>query len=117
MNRQQAIGTPSGRAAYILGQASAMLGVVLSMMWGMAFVLILAHAQYLQAHGGGAPSWIDEAALPIEPALFGLALGGLGLFISRARNHTAPLPVVVGLVANCIPLALAWTLQLLRADL
>ncbi|CAN5893717.1 hypothetical protein BH23PLA1_BH23PLA1_09560 [soil metagenome] len=117
MNRQQAMTTPSGCASYILGQASAMLGVLISLIWGFVFVLVLAHVEYSHAHSLGVGAKIESITLPIELALFGLALGGLGLLIARWKGYTAPVPVLIGLVSNCIPLALAVALQLLRASL
>lgn len=117
MNRNQAMATPSGCASYMLGQASAMFGILLSLMWGFAFVLILARLEYSQAHTNGlGGSGIESITLPVEPALFGLALGGLGLLIARWKGYTTPLPVLIGLVANCLPLAMAVTLQVLHAS-
>jgi hypothetical protein len=117
MNRNQAMTTPSGCVSYMLGQASAMFGILLSLMWGFVFVLALAHLEYAQAHSVGmAGSGIEAIRLPIEPALFGLALGGLGLLIARWKGYTTPLPVLVGLVSNCLPLAMAVALQVLRVS-
>ncbi len=117
MNRNQAMTTPSGCVSYMLGQASAMFGVLLSLMWGFVFVLILARVEYSQAHTSGiGGSGIESFTLPIEPALFGLALGGLGLLIARWKGYTTPLPVLIGLVSNCLPMALAVALQVLRVS-
>jgi hypothetical protein len=71
--------------------------------WTFAFVVIFPQ-QRAAAHG----------ALPIEPPLIGLALGAVGLLLSRFCQEPIARFSVAGLIANTVPLILALLLLFLR---
>ena len=117
MRAYHAINGPADYLSWLLGHVSAMMGVLLTVMWGFTFVLLVAHAEYNLAHSVGATSGIEGMALPVEPPVFGLSLGALALTVSRWKGQKAPAAVVVGLVSNLLPLALAFAWPLIRATL
>jgi hypothetical protein len=106
----------SGFAFYVprvLGQIAALMGAILSVMWGLIFVLILAHEQYRHLNPEGAAQDLMGFGLPIEPPLVGLGIAGVALGILQMTNQKSPFSVIFGLVANCIPLLLALSLRLM----
>ena len=93
----------------LLGQASAILGLVITVGWTFAFVMALPNKA---GHWASGP----HALLPIGPPLIGLALGGLGLLIARWGRVPIARFSVAGLILNTLPLALALLLLALRAS-
>jgi hypothetical protein len=92
----------------VLGQASTLVGLMLALGWAFAFALI---ATSKSASWGTGP----QATLPIEPPLFGLALGVLGLLVARMGRQPVARYAVAGLVLNALPLVLTLVLLALRA--
>jgi hypothetical protein len=92
-----------GALAFLLGQASALWGLVLAPAYWLGFAVLLPHGR----HGASATG----LALPMLWPVVGLALGGLGLLLSRhSRARVAGL-AVAGLVLNAMAPALAMFLR------
>ena len=82
----------------LLGQVSALLGVMLTLGYLFAFALVLPNKA---AHWSSGP----RGSLYIEPPLIGLARDGLGLLIARCgRVHVARFSVE-GLISGRVPVA------------
>ncbi len=96
---------PSSNLAWFLGYVSAVLGLALSLMWGLAFVVMNSHA----AGTGHGPVGAG-LSLPALPPLIGLGVALIGLAVGRVDGRPTPWSVTIGLVANIVPLALvvAW---------
>lgn len=91
----------------VLGQASTLVGLMLALGWAFAFVVIVPS----RAVGWGAG---PQATLPIEPPLFGLALGVLALLVAKLGRQPIARYAVAGLVLNALPLVLTLVLLVLR---
>jgi hypothetical protein len=86
--------------ALFLGQASLLFGIMVAFGWTLAFALILPQR--------GAPAVAGHPlGLPIEPPLVGLAIGALGLIISRWSHQPVARFSVAGMIFNALSLALA----------
>ena len=93
----------------LLGQASALLGMMLTLGYLFAFALVLPNKA---AHWSSGP----QGSLDIEPPLIGLALGALGLLIARCGRVRVARFSVAGLILNALPLALALFLLAIRTS-
>ncbi len=91
----------------LLGQASALLGLMIMLGWMLAFVLVVPQKAVGWAAG-------PRLMLPFEPPLIGLMLGALGLAAARLTHQPIARFSIAGLVFNAIPLALAVALILAR---
>jgi hypothetical protein len=85
--------------AFLLGQASVLLGLMLTLGWSFAFALIA-----VQEAG-------PTLLLPIGPPLIGLGLGAAGCLLGRGANPPVAKYGVAGLAFNAVPLALALLLM------
>lgn len=81
--------------SFLLGQASMLLGLMLTLGWTFAFAVILEQKS-------GPPLF-----LPIVPPVIGLAMGGAGLKLAQGTQPSIAKYSVAGLVFNALPLALA----------
>src|SRR5512133_1869121 len=77
----------------LLGQVSALLGVMLTLGYLFAFALVLPNKA---AHWSSGP----RGSFYIEPPLIGLALGALGLLIARWGRVRVARFSVAGLILN-----------------
>ncbi|HEX8199224.1 MAG TPA: hypothetical protein VF590_01960 [Isosphaeraceae bacterium] len=100
---------PLGYISRFLGMASVLLGSALALMWGLAFVVIAAHLEYVGASGG------PPLRLPVELPLVGLALGALGWLIAWGSRQPVACPAIAGVIANAVPLVLAVLLLVIHA--
>jgi len=91
----------------LLGQASILLGLMLALGWAFAFAVIVPQRAVGWAAGA-------HGTLPIEPPLIGLALGGVGLFLSRYCSEPIARFSVAGMILNTVPLVLALVLLFMR---
>lgn len=91
----------------LLGQASILLGLMVALGWAFAFTLIVPQRAVGWASGA-------HGALPIEPPLIGLALGGVGLLLSRYCGEPIARFSVAGMILNTLPLILALILLFMR---
>ena len=94
--------------SFLLGHASALLGLALTISWSFAFAYLT-----LPVMMGWAARPTD--VLPIEPPVIGLALGGIGLLIARVGEQPVARYSVAGLALNAVPLVLALVLLALRS--
>jgi hypothetical protein len=92
-----------------LGQASALLGVMLAGAWTLALVLIVPPKAFGLAAG---PRFL----LPIEPPLAGVVIALVGLLFARWSDQPVARYSVAGLIINALPLALAIALLVLRGS-
>ena len=99
---------PLGYISRFLGMASVLLGSALALMWGLAFVVIVAH---LEHDGPSGP----PLRLPFELPLVGLVLGAFGWLIARCSRQPVACPAIAGVIANAVPLALAALLLAIHA--
>jgi hypothetical protein len=88
--------------ALLLGQTSLLFGFMVALGWTLAFALIVPTKAHAWMTGQG-------MALPLEPPLIGLTLGGLGLLAAHwSRGHE---PVakfsVAGIVFSTLAMGLA----------
>jgi hypothetical protein len=86
--------------ALLLGQASLLFGLMVTLGWTLALALILSpHAS----------AWTTgvRLSLPIEPPLIGLAIGALGLVIARWSREPVARFSVAGMLFNALSLGLA----------
>jgi hypothetical protein len=81
--------------AFLLGQASVLLGLMLTLGWSFAFALIL-----VQKAG-------PTQLLPVVPPLIGLGLGAAGCLMGRGAHPPVAKYGIAGLAFNAVPLALA----------
>lgn len=86
--------------ALLLGQVSLVFGMMMALGWTLAFALTL--PQKGNAWMGGVP-----VALPVEPPLIGLAIGALGLFVSRWSHQPIARYSVAGMIFSALSLTLA----------
>jgi hypothetical protein len=86
--------------SFVLGQASAWMGIVVALVWGLTFAIVLP-----QRGNGWAVG--PHLALPLWPPLIGLTLGGFGLLLGLESDRPVVRFSVAGLVFNAIALALA----------
>ncbi len=93
----------------LLGQVSALLGVMLTLGYLFAFALVLPNKA---AHWSSGP----RGSLYIDPPLIGLALAALGLLIARWGRVRVARFSVAGLILNALPLALALFLLAIRTS-
>ena len=105
---------PLAYVARFLGMTSVLLGTILALTWGFAFVVITAHLEFHHGVGLNLPAG-QPLRLPIEPPLVGLAFGGLGWLIARLSRQPVACPSIAGLVANTVPLVLAILLLVLHS--
>lgn len=91
--------------ALLLGQASAILGLMIGLGWTLAFGLILSSRLGVGTAG-------VSYTLPFGPPLIGMAIGALALMIARWSCEPISRFAIAGLVFNAIPLALAIALAL-----
>jgi len=106
--------SPLGYVSRFLGMASALLGWSLAMMWGLAFVVIVANLEFKDPLGGSHPAE-PPMQLPIELPLVGLALGALGWLIARVSRQPVARPSIAGVITNAVPLVLAVLLIVIHA--
>jgi hypothetical protein len=100
MRTQRFMGRAAWLTALLLGQTSMLLGVMLALGWTLAFALIMPTKSHAWMTGRG-------LGLPIEPPLIGLALGTLGLLVSRWSREPVARFSVAGMIFNALSLALA----------
>jgi hypothetical protein len=84
----------------LLGQASLLFGLMIALGWTLAFALILPQKGNGWMGGGG-------FGLPVEPPLIGLAIGAIGLLVSRFSREPIARFSIAGLIFNALSLALA----------
>jgi hypothetical protein len=84
----------------LLGQASLLFGIMLALVWTLAFALLMPTkaGAWMTGHGIG---------LPIGPPLIGLAIGTLGLLVARWSREPIARYSVAGMLFNALSLALA----------
>jgi hypothetical protein len=93
--------------SWILGQTSAMLGVILMLVYG--FDLVILQAQQIYAENLGELAATSDAWVPpLGPPILGLGLALLGWMAAHLRDLTCPAPVLVGAILNLSALALAF---------
>ena len=93
-------GTSALWVALLLGQASLLFGMMVTLGWCLAFALILPHR-------GSALMTGPRLGLPLEPPLIGLAIGVLGLVVSRWSRQPVARFYVMGMIFNALSLLLA----------
>ncbi|RUL84335.1 hypothetical protein [Tautonia sociabilis] len=101
--------TLEGKISYvswILGQTSALLGVILSILWGFELVFLRAQALYAQTVGQDLAT-SDGGAPPFGPALLGLGIALAGWLVAHLKHCRTPTPVFVGAAVNLLALVLA----------
>ena len=86
--------------ALLLGQASLVFGIMVALGWALAFALILPHRASVLSTG-------PQLGLPVGPPLIGLAIGALGLMISRWSRQPIARFSIAGMAFNALSLALA----------
>jgi hypothetical protein len=86
--------------SFLLGQASAWMGIVIFLGWSFIFALVLP-----QKGNGWAVG--PHLILPLWPPIIGLTLGGLGLLLGLESSPPVVRFSVAGLIFNAIALALA----------
>lgn len=92
--------------AWILGQTSAWLGILLIFFYGFDVVILQAHRIYAESLGEVAAT-ADFWAPPFGPPLLGMGIATLAWLVSSHQGLTTPAPVVVGFGLNLIALFLA----------
>ena len=91
--------------AWILGQTSAMLGVILCLLWG--FDLVILQSQQLYSQAGGEVATIESWYPAFGPPLAGLGIALAGWSISHVQHLRTPAPGVVAAALNLMALVLA----------
>jgi hypothetical protein len=91
----------------LLGQASTLLGVMITLGWTLAIAFVLPPRVTGWSAG-------PRSLLPIEPPLIGLAIAAVALWISRWSREPISRYALAGLVFNAVPLALALASIMLR---
>jgi hypothetical protein len=86
--------------AFLLGQTSLLFGVMVALGWTLAFAVILPMKADAWMTGRG-------LCLPIAPPLIGLAIGALGLLVSRWSREPVARFSVAGMLFSALSLALA----------
>jgi len=94
--------------SFLLGQASALLGLAVAIGWLFAFALIMSPKGMMWTTHPG-------LTLPMEPPLIGLLLGAFGLLLARWSRQPVARYSVAGLIFNAVPLVLAIIILLVRA--
>ena len=105
MRAQQTLPSAAWCFSFLLGQASTLMGIMLSLGWMFAFAVVLPRASVWTT----AP----RVLLPIGPPLIGLALGAAALTIACLGRAPVARYAVAGLVFNAVPLVLALVLLML----
>jgi hypothetical protein len=96
---------PISYVSWILGQTSALLGVILCLLWG--FDLVILQSQRLVDQANGVSSGMEAWSPIFGPTLIGLGIAGLGWLFSHFQHLKAPAPVLVGAGLNLLALVLA----------
>jgi hypothetical protein len=97
---------PISYVSWILGQTSALLGVILCLLWGFDLVILQSQRLFEQANGG-VSSGIEAWSPIFGPTLLGLGIAGLGWLVSHLQHLRAPAPVIAGAGLNLLALVLA----------
>lgn len=92
----------------VLGQASVLLGVMMTCGWILALALVIPPKEFGWSSG-------PRMLLPIEPPLIGMAIGVVALVTARLSRERVSGFAVAGLALNALPLAMALILVLLRS--
>jgi hypothetical protein len=92
----------------ILGEASALLGAMLTIGWILALALVIPPKDM----GWGAG---PQMLLPLGPPLIGFGLGLAGLVAARGSSEPVSRYSVAGLLLNAVPLALTVVLLVLKS--
>jgi hypothetical protein len=108
MRTERLLKTSAWCCSLLLGHASILLGLMLTLGWGLATVLALPTT---------AQSWSagPRLILPVEPPLIGLLLGATGLAIAWRNCLAIRRYAVAGLAINLMPLAFALVLLWLKS--
>ncbi|QDV37933.1 hypothetical protein [Tautonia plasticadhaerens] len=92
--------------SWILGQTSAMLGMILCLLWGFDLVILQSQQLYSQA-GGEVAATIEVWYPTFGPPLAGLGMALAGWSVSHVQHLRTPAPVVVAAALNLMALVLA----------
>ena len=97
---------PVSYVSWILGQTSAMIGVLLILIYGFGLVFLEANVDFAAARGAVASTgdlWHPPFALPLG----GLGVAFAGWFAAHLRKLQPATPVLVGGLMNLLALAIA----------
>jgi len=88
--------------ALVLGQASALWGMMITLGWAIGFVLIISSKGRMES--------MMQLRLSTVPPLIGLTVAGLALIVAQKSRTSISQYAMAGLVFNAIGLALALVL-------
>lgn len=94
-------------SSWILGQTSAMMGMILATVYG--FDLVILQARLLYAENFVELAVVSDAwAPPLGPPLVGIGIALVGWLAAYLRDLVSPPPVLVGALLNMMALVLAF---------
>lgn len=100
MRMERMLNRTAWGVSLVLGQASAILGLMIAVGWSLALGVVLSPRSLGAGYGA-------HVQLPIEPPLIGLAIGAVALLIARCSPEPVARFAIAGIVLNAVPLVLA----------
>jgi hypothetical protein len=107
MRMERMLNNTAWGLSLVLGQASALLGLMMTVGWTLALAVVLPSKV---AYWTG-----PRTMLPIGPPLIGLAVGALGLVIARFSREPISRFAIAGLLLNAVPLILTVVVMVLES--